>query len=273
MKNQLIVKDISINVFSQNKEDFISLTDIAKYKNIENPADVIKNWLRNKDTIEFLGFQEKINNPDFKLVEFDQFWEKAGANAFVLSPKKWIEQTNASGIISKSGRSGGTFAHKDIAFEFASWVSAEFKLYIIKEFQRLKEEENERLTIGWNTKRILTKVNYRIHTEAIKEHIVPTLITKEQINLVYANEADVLNVALFGITAKEWREQNLTKKGNIRDYANIHQLVCLANLESFNAEFIRQGLSQSERLEKLNKIAITQMESLIDNKTVKKLNS
>jgi len=272
MKNQLIVKNISINVFSQNKEDFISLTDIAKYKNIENPADVIKNWLRNKDTIEFLGFWEKINNPGFKLVEFDQFWEKAGANAFVLSPTKWIEQTNASGITSKSGRGGGTFAHKDIAFEFASWVSAEFKLYIIKEFQRLKEEENERLTIGWSTKRILTKVNYKIHTEAIKNHIIPTLITKKQINLVYANEADVLNVALFGITAKEWREQNLTKKGNIRDYANIHQLVCLANLESFNAELIRQGLPQSERLEKLNKIAIIQMESLINNKTVKKLN-
>ncbi len=272
MKKELIVKNVNINFFSQNEKDYISLTDIAKYKNAEAPADVVKNWLRSKSTIEFLGFWEKINNPDFKLVEFDQFWKNAGTNAFVLSPNKWITTTNAIGLISKSGRGGGTFAHKDIAFEFASWVSAEFKLYIIKEFQRLKEEENERLLLGWDAKRILTKVNYKIHTDAIKENIIPNLITEQEKKFIYANEADVLNMALFGMTAKQWRKKNKSKKGNIRDYADVRQLVCLANLESMNAEMIRQEISQKERLQQLNKIAIAQMKSLVENKTIKKLN-
>lgn len=272
MKKEIIVKNVNINFFSQKEEDYISLTDIAKYKNPEAPADVIKNWLRSKNTIEFLGFWEKINNPDFKLVEFDQFWKNAGANAFVLSPSKWITTTNAIGLVSKSGRSGGTFAHKDIAFEFASWISAEFKLYIIKEFQRLKEIETEKQLLGWDAKRFLTKVNYKIHTDAIKEHLIPKL-TKKQIDFIYANEADVLNVALFGMTAKEWREKNKNKKGNIRDYADVYQLVCLANLESMNAEFIKQGIPQPDRLRQLNQIAISQMKSLLKNATVKKLSS
>ncbi len=271
MKKELIVKNINVNFFSQSDEDFISLTDIAKYKNLDAPADVVKNWLRTKSTIEFIGFWEKINNLNFKGVEFDQFWKNAGSNAFVLSPQKWIEKTNAIGIISKSGRGGGTFAHKDIAFEFASWISAEFKLYLIKEFQRLKEEENKRLTLGWDAKRMLTKVNYKIHTDAIKAHIVPNLLTKKQKDFIYADEADILNMALFGMTAKQWREQNSNEKGNIRDYADVRQLVCLANLESLNAEFIRQKLSQPERLQKLNEIAIIQMKSLVENKSVKKL--
>ena len=271
MKKDLTVKNINISFFSKKEADFISLTDIAKYKNLESPRDVIKNWMRLKSTIEFLGFWEKINNPDFKQVEFDLFWQEAGANAFVLSPGKWITKTDAIGINSKSGCSGGTFAHKDIAFEFASWISAEFKLYLIKEFQRLKEAENKRLNLGWDAKRMLTKINYKIHTDAIKKHIIPKLLTKKQVDFIYANEADVLNVALFQITAKEWREENSNKTGNLRDYADVRQLVCLANLESFNAEFIRQGLSQSERLQKLNQIAIIQMTSLIENKSLKKL--
>lgn len=271
LKQQLIVKDINVNFFSQKEEDYISLTDIARYKNAEAPADVVKNWLRSKSTIEFIGFWEKINNPDFKLIEFDQFWNNAGTNAFVLSPNKWIVTTNAIGIVSKSGRGGGTFAHKDIAFEFASWISAEFKLYIIKEFQRLKEIDNKKQKLGWDAKRMLTKVNYKIHTDAIKKHIVPKLITKKQAVFVYTSEADILNVALFGMTAKEWREKNKNKKGNIRDYADVCQLICLANLESLNAEFIRQELSQSERIQKLNQIAVIQMTSLIDNRSIKNL--
>ncbi len=272
MKKELVVKNVNINFFSQKEEDFISLTDIAKYKNSEAPADVVKNWLRSKNTIEFLGFWEKINNPDFKLVEFDQFWRNAGGNSFVLSPNKWIDKTKAIGIISRSGRNGGTFAHKDISFEFASWISAEFKLYIIKEFQRLKEIENEKQLLGWDAKRILTKINYKIHTDAIKKHIIPHLVTKKETVFVYADEADVLNVALFGMTAKQWREKNKSKKGNIRDDADVFQLVCLANLESMNAELIRQGLLQSERLKRLNIVAIAQMKSLVENKTIKKFN-
>lgn len=271
MKKELIVKDMTINFFSQKEEDFISITDIAKYKNSDSPADVIKNWLRTKNTIEFLGFWEKINNPDFKLVEFDQFWQNAGANTFVLSPHKWIASTNAIGIISKPGKNGGTFAHKDIAFEFASWISAEFKLYIIKEFQRLKEEENERLLLGWDAKRTLAKINYKIHTDAIKEHIIPNVVTQKEISFIYANEADVLNVALFGMTAKQWRDKNPSKSGNIRDDADVRQLVCLANLESMNAELIRQNISQSNRLKQLNKIAIIQIKSLTKSKSIKKL--
>lgn len=271
MKKELIIKNVNINFFSQKKEDFISLTDIAKYKNAEAPADVVKNWMRSKNTIEFLGIWEKINNQNFKLVEFDQFWNMAGANAFVLSPSKWIEKTGAIGLISKAGKHGGTFAHKDIAFEFASWISAEFKLYLIKEFQRLKLEEDERKQLGWDAKRFLVKANYKVHTDAVKENLIPKNISRKQSGIIYANEADVLNVALFGMTAKEWRGKNPKLKGNMRDYANVVQLVCLAGLESLNAEFIRQDLSQSERLIKLNQIAIIQMKSLTENNSIKKL--
>ncbi len=271
MKKNIIVKNVNINFFSQKEEDFISLTDIARYKNPKEPKDVVKNWMRNRNTIEFLGLWESINNPNFKGVKFDSFRKEAGLNSFVLSPQKWIKETNAQGLISKSGRNGGTFAHKDIAFEFASWVSAEFKLYIIKEFQRLKEIESERLLLGWDAKRMLTKINYKIHTDAIKEYLIPHLITVKETKFVYADEADVLNVSLFGMTAKQWREKNPDEKGNIRDDADVRQLVCLANLESMNAELVRQKIAQSERLKLLNSMAITQMKSLTNNKTVKKL--
>ena len=272
MKKELIIKNVNINFFAKKNEDFISLTDIAKYKNTDDPRFVVQNWMKTRATVEFLGIWEHINNPDFNRVEFDSFKNEAGSNTFVLTPQKWIKATNAIGIVSKAGRyGGGTFAHKDIAFEFASWVSAEFKLYLIKEFQRLKEDENERLLLGWDARRILTKINYKIHTDAIKKHIVPSLITKKQIDFIYANEADVLNVALFGMTAKQWKDKNIKLKGNMRDYANVAQLVCLANLESFNAEFIRQGFLQSERLKKLNQIAVVQIKSLISSESIKKL--
>lgn len=269
---KIVAKNIEITVFEKNKFDFISLTDIARLKNREAPADVVKNWLRSRSTIEFLGLWEKINNHDFKLVEFDQFRNESGSNSFVLSPQKWIDETRAIGIISKSGRyGGGTFAHKDIAFEFASWISAEFKLFLIKEFQRLKEEENERLVLGWDVKRALTKINYRIHTDAIKSHLIPPHVSKKFENIIYANEADVLNVALFGKTAKDWKTENPRLSGNIRDYADVTQLVVLANLESLNSDLIRKNLSQSERLKQLNSMAILQMEALVDNESVKKL--
>ena len=271
MKKQFVVKNVNINFFSQKEEDFISLTDIAKYKNKEATGLVISHWLSTKYTIEFMGLWEQIHNPKFNVTEFRNIKNESGSNGYVLSSKQWISKTNAVGIISKAGRYGGTFAHKDIAFEFASWISAEFKLYLIKEFQRLKEGENERLLLGWDAKRILTKINYKIHTDAIKEHIIPNLITKKQIDFIYADEADVLNMALFSMTAKEWREKNKNKKGNIRDDADVRQLVCLANLESINAELIRQKLSQPERLKQLNQIAVVQMRSLVDNKTIKKL--
>ena len=263
MKKELIVKSINVNFFTQKAEDFLSLTDIARYKDVDRVNYIIQNWMRGRSTIEFLGLWEKIHNPNFKGIEFDAFKNEAGLNSFSLTPKRWIEGVNSIGIVSKSGRGGGTFAHKDIAFEFASWISAEFKLYLIKEFQRLKDEENERRQLGWDAKRMLTKVNYKIHTDAIKAHIVPTLLTKKQKDLIYASEADVLNMALFGMTAKQWRDQNSHKKGNIRDYTDVRQLVCLANLESLNAEFIRQELAQGERLLKLNEIAIIQMKSLL----------
>lgn len=266
------VKGLVIITFEKNKVDFISLTDIARYKNAQEPKEIIKNWIRNRSTIEFLGIWEKINNPSFKGVEFDAFKNEAGSNTFVLSPQKWVEATNAIGIVSKSGRyGGGTYAYKDIAFEFASWISPEFKLYLIKEFQRLKEEENNRLALGWDLKRALTKINYRIHTDAIKENLIPNRISKEQANIIFASEADLLNKALFGMTAKEWREQNPKKDGNVRDYADVSQLVCLANLETLNAEFIRQGVVASQRLLGLNEIAIIQMRSLLDNSGLKKL--
>ena len=254
------VKDKEISIISIAETDFISITDIAKYKNPNNADDVIKNWMRNRNTIELLGLWETIHNPDFKPVEFDGFRREAGLNSFVLTPKKWIDTTQAIGIISKSGRYGGTFAHKDIAFEFASWVSVEFKLYFIKEFQRLKDEEQKQL--GWSAKRELTKINYRIHTDAVKQNLIPKELTPDQISAIYANEADVLNVALFGMTARQWRDANKDVKGNIRDYASINELICLANMENLNAVFINEKMTQQERLIRLNKIAIQQMRIL-----------
>lgn len=268
---KMTVQGTEIMVFKHEDQDFISLTDIARYKNPEEPKDIVKNWMRNKSTIEFLGLWESINNPDFKGVEFDSFRGEAGSNSFVLSPQKWIEKTNAIGVRSKSGNQGGTFAHKDIAFEFASWLSPEFKLFIIKEFQRLKEDENEKLALGWDLKRNLARINYHIHTDAIKEHLVPVHLTPEQVNFTYASEADVLNKALFGMTAKEWRDTNPKLDGNIRDHSSAAQLVCLSNLESLNAELIRQKLLQSERLQTLNEIAIVQMQSLINQSVIKKM--
>ena len=271
-KNQKIeVQGIDIVLYEDKKEDFISLTDIARFKNPTEPKDVVKNWMRSRATIEFLGLWEQLNNPDFKGVDFDPLLYEAGSNSFTLSPSKWIETVNAKGIVSKLGKNGGTFAHKDIAFEFASWVSASFKLYLIKEIQRLKEDENNRLHLEWNLQRTISKINYHIHTDAIKENLIPQEITKQQTNFVYANEADLLNVALFGVTAKVWRDSNPDKKGNIRDYATLEQLVVLSNMESINALLIQQGLSQSERLIQLNKVAITQMKSLLGNSAMKKL--
>ena len=234
-------------------------------------TDHIRNWMRNRNTVEFIGLWETLNNPNFKHVEFDTFRKQAGLNSFNLTPKKWIEATDAIGLISKSGRYGGTFAHKDIAFEFASWISIEFKLFIIKEFQRLKEDENHRLKLTWNLQRTLAKVNYHIHTDAIKENLIPKELRKLQTSFVYADEADMLNMALFGMTAKQWRDANPKAQGNIRDAANIEQLVVLSNLESINAVLIHQGLQQNQRLQQLNKIAITQMKSLVQNSSLKKL--
>ncbi|MBL7649642.1 MAG: KilA-N domain-containing protein [Candidatus Hydrogenedentes bacterium] len=263
------VLDKEVSIQTQNEADYISLTDIARYKNAEHTDDLIRNWLRNRNTIEFLGIWEQLNNPVFKPVEFDGFKKQAGLNSFTLTPKQWIDGTGAIGIISKSGRYGGTFAHKDIAFEFASWISVEFKLYLIKEFQRLKEQEQAQL--GWDIKRNLAKINYRIHTDAIKENLIPPELSAKQISLVYATEADVLNMALFGLTAKEWRAANPGNKGNLRDEANIAQLICLSNLENLNALFIKEDMAQAARLEKLNRIAIEQMKLLIDDGAVKRL--
>ena len=256
------VNDTPVTVIYHNDNDYISLTDIAKYKSNE-PAAVISNWMRNRNTIEYLGIWESLYNPNFNPIEFDGFRKEAGLNAFTLSPQKWIIATNAIGIISKAGRYGGTFAHKDIAFKFASWISVEFELYIVKEFQRLKEEEQKML--GWSAKRELSKLNYRIHTDAIKRNIIPEEVTSQQASIIYANEADVLNVAMFGMTAKQWRDANSDKKGNIRDYATINELICLSNMENLNAVFIDQGMTQSERLVKLNQIAIQQMRVLEDD--------
>jgi hypothetical protein len=263
MKNKIVVQNQEVNI---GKNEYISLTDIAKSKNRDEPKDVVKNWLRNKNTIEFLGLWERINNPDFKGVEFDTFKNEAGLNSFTLSPTKWAEKTNAVGIVTKAGRYGGTYAHKDIAFEFASWISAEFKLFLIKEFQRLKEDEIEKQQLGWDIKRTIVKMNYHIHTDAIKNNLIPPNISKQKVCFIYANEADLLNVALFGMTAKEWEEINSDKQGNMRDYATAEQLVVLANLESLNAEFIKQKLSPSERVEKLNIIAIEQLNLLVKHR-------
>jgi len=268
---KLIVQDTLVSLTRVNEEDYISLTDIARVRNPDEPKDVIKNWLRNRATVEYLGLWEKINNADFKGVEFDSFKSQAGANSFTLSPNKWIETTGAIGIKSTVGRGGGTYAHRDIAFEFASWVSAEFKLYLIKEFQRLKEAESTKLELGWDIKRALARINYKIHTDAIKETIIPHSITSAQYGHIYASEADVLNMALFGMTAKEWRGSNPELPGNIRDAATVEQLVVLSNLESLNAAFIRQGISQPERLKTLNELAIGQLRSLLDYNTAGKL--
>ena len=261
IKSTINANGIEIRVNSTNESDYISLTDIAKYRS-DDPNAVIQNWLRNRNTIEFLGLWEKLNNPNFKPLEFEGFKKEAGLNAFTLSPKKWIESTNAIGIISKSGRYGGTYAHTDIAFEFASWISPEFKLYIIKDYQRLKADESHVKQIDWNIKREIAKSNYKIHTDAIKEKLILPTLSNAQISHTYASEADIINVALFGITAKDWRKMNPDAKGNIRDTATIEQLIVLSNLESMNAVFIREGLSQSERLFRLNQIAIFQLQSL-----------
>ncbi len=269
MVERINVQGNEISIISREREDYISLTDIAKYRNKDDPFAIINNWMRSRSTIEFLGLWEKLSNPDFKPLEFERFRSEAGSNYFVLSPQRWIEFTHAIGLISKSGRYGGTFAHKDIAFEFASWISSEFKLYLIKEFQRLKEDERKQL--GWDIRRNLAKINYRIHTDAIKENLIPPELTAPQINLIYASEADVLNMALFGMTAKQWRDSHRGDKGNIRDYADVSQLVCLSNLENLNALFIQEKTPQADRLRKLNQIAIQQMRLLLDDTRVKRL--
>ncbi len=256
------VRGTAISIVSQEDADYICLTDIARYKNPDHTDDLIRNWIRNRNTVEFLGMWEQLNNPDFNPVEFDGIRIQAGLNSFTLTPKQWIEKTGATGIISKTGRYGGTYAHKDIAFEFASWISVEFKLYLIKEFQRLKEDENRRLSLAWDLNRTLSKLNYRILTDAIKEHLIPPEITPAQAAITYANEADVLNVALFGKTAKQWRDANPKLEGNMRDHATVEQLLVLANIESMNAEFIHMELEQVERLKRLNQIAIRQMQTL-----------
>lgn len=266
------VQDVNISVVTSMESDFICITDIAKTKEGDSrAADVIKNWIRNRSTLEFLGTWEQLYNPNFKVVESDHFKMQAGLPSFVLGPGQWVEKTNAIGIYVKHGKYGGTFAHKDIAFEFCSAISPIFKLFLIKEFQRLKEDENDRLKLEWNFQRTLAKVNYHIHTDAIKENIIPKLLTKVEVSFVYANEADLLNMALFGKTARQWREENPEAEGNIRDHASLEQLVVLSNLESINAVMIHQGLQQAERLLQLNTVAITQMKSLIGNKSIKKL--
>ena len=266
--------DIAVVTTVGKEEDYISLTDMARHKNPIAPKDVVKNWLRLRSTIDFLGLWEELNNPNFKGVEFDSFKSHAGENAFTLSPQQWVKATNAIGIVSKSGRyGGGTYAHKDIAFEFASWLSPEFKLYIIKDYQRLKEDEGHRLALDWNVKRILAKANYRIHTDAIKMNLIPPELPRVQQGYVYADEADVLNVALFGKTAKQWKQENPGTKGNMRDFASIEQLLVLATLENINARLIEQGIPQQERLEKLHATALYQIETITDSKSARVLNT
>lgn len=259
---KIIVRNQTIKTLTKDGVDYICITDIARQKNPVEPKDVVKNWLRSKNTLEYLGLWEQLNNPNFKGVEFDPLLKEAGSNAFTMSPTRWVELTNAVGIVCKNGAKGGTYAQRDIAFKFASWVSVEFELYLIKEFQRLKEEEQKQ--IGWSAKRELSKINYRIHTDAIKANLIPSEVTREQAAMKYADEADVLNIAMFGMTARQWREQNPNKKGNIRDYASINELICLSNMENLNAVFINDGMPQSERLIKLNQIAIQQMRILED---------
>ncbi len=271
-KEKINVQGVEITIISSNNDDYISLTDIANAKESEaRAADIIKNWIRTRTTLEFLGTWEQLYNPDFKVVEFDHFRMQAGLPSFVLSPGQWAEKTNAIGIYVKQGKYGGTYAHKDIAFEFGSAISPIFRLFLIKEFQRLKDEEQNNKSLEWNLQRTLSKINYRIHTDAIKEVIIPSFVTKEQITYTYANEADLLNVALFGKTAVQWRNENPNLVGNIRDYATLEELVVLSNMESINALLIRQELSQSERLLQLNNVAITQMQSLLKNQVIKQL--
>ncbi len=267
---KITVKNTDLTILNINDADYVCITDLARYKNAEHTDDVIKNWMRNRNTIELLGIWEGLHNPDFKPVVFDGFRKEAGLNGFVMTPKKWIESTNAIGIVSKSGRYGGTYAHRDIALEFASWISIEFKLYLLKEFQRLKEEEQK--SLGWSAKRELAKINYHIHTDAIKHNLIPAELTAKQTSIVYASEADVLNMALFGVTAKDWRDANPDLKGNIRDYASINELICLSNMENLNAVFINEGLPQRERLIKLNQSAIQQMRVLteVENRRILK---
>ena len=260
-------------ILTTEDNDYLSLTDIAKYKNSDAPADVVKNWLRLRNTIEYLGIWEQLHNPNFNPVEFDQFRNASGANAFTLSPQKWIEATNAIGIQSKAGRYGGTYAHSDIAFEFASWLSPEFKLYIIKDYQRLKKEEGDRLAVGWEARRALAKTNYHIHTEAIREHLLDETISPKQKSITYANEADIINIALFGCTAKPWRDAHPDAKGNIRDMAGVVELIVLANLEAMNAEYIKQGMTQGERLQALRNIARYQLKAVSDAPSTKRLAS
>jgi len=268
-KNKTItVKGTVISIIQDNRDDYISITDMLKAKDGDF---FISDWLRNRNTVEFLGIWESVNNPNFNYGEFAIIKSQAGLNNYKISVKEWVEKTNAIGLKATAGRYGGTYAHKDIAFEFGMWISPEFKIYLIKEFQRLKEDENERLKLEWNLQRTLAKVNYRIHTDAIKEKLIPPTLSKSQINFTYANEADLLNVALLGMTAKEWRDDNPKSDGNIRDYATIEQLVVLSNLESINSVLIHQGIKQSERLEQLNKIAIAQMKSLLGTKSLKNL--
>jgi len=265
------VKGTDIAILVYLEQDYISLTDIARHKNAGFTDDLIRNWLRNRNTIEFLGIWESLNNPGFNSVEFDGFRKTAGLNSFALTPRQWIEKTGAVGILSKPGRYGGTFAHKDIAFEFATWISVEFKLYLIKEFQRLKEDENSRLSLAWNLNRTLSKLNYRIHTDAIQAHLIPAAVTPAQAAVTYATEADLLNVALFGRTAKQWRNANPGLDGNMRDHATVEQLLVLANLEGMNAELIHMKLSQGERIKRLNQIAIRQMQMLTSAPAIKQL--
>lgn len=270
-RTSIQVQGTPVTVLSRDRQDFICLTDIAKRKNPEHSDDVIRNWLRSRNTVEFLGVWERLNNPGFNPVEFDGIRIQTGLNSFVLTPKQWIEKTGAIGLRSSAGRYGGTYAHKDIAFEFASWVSVEFKLFLIREFQRLKDEENDRLKLDWNLQRTLAKINYRIHTDAIKEALIPPAVTPAQANLVYASEADLLNVALFGQTARQWRDAHPDAEGNVRDDASLEQLVVLTNLESLNSVLVRQGLPASERLLKLNEIAISQMRTLLTEPNLKRL--
>ncbi len=262
VKETIHANGLEIGIYTNDfKNEFISLTDIAKFRS-DDPNNTIRNWMRSKETIAFLGLWEKLHNPNFKPVEFEGFKNEAGYNAFTMAPQKWIDGVNAIGIVSKSGRYGGTYAHTDIAFEFASWISAEFKLYIIKDYQRIKEDENSRLSLNWNLNRAIAKLNYRIHTDAIKENLLPPELTKEQIAYTYASEADLLNVALFGKTAKQWREENPDTKGNIRDYATIHQLLILANLESYNAILTSKYKNLGDRLPLLREMVIKQIKAL-----------
>ena len=272
-KDTIEAKGFAIQIYTEDfKNDYISLTDIARYKNVHEPKDVVKNWLRVRDTIEFLGLWETIHNPNFKGVEFDSFRKEAGTNAFTLSPQRWIKNTNAIGIVSKSGRGGGTFAHPDIAMEFASWISAEFKLYLIQDYKRLKSDENSKLSLGWNLNREISKINYKIHADAIKEYLLKEL-TNEQLSYKYASEADMLNVALFNKRAKQWREENPDLKGNMRDYASLNELLVLANMESYNAILIGKDMEQKERMIELRKLARTQLISLekLGDSGIKKL--